>query len=41
VQVVAGDCVLWEPEEEHESGSDDGMVVVVVQTPSPPLPDIV
>ena len=41
VQVVAGDCVLWEPEEDHESGSDDGMVVVVVQTPSPPLPDIV
>jgi quercetin dioxygenase-like cupin family protein len=41
VPVVARDCVLWERGEEHESGSDDGMVVVVVQTPSPPLPDLV
>ncbi len=41
VPVVARDCVLWEPHEEHESGSDEGMVVVIVQTPSPPLPDIV
>ncbi len=41
VPVVARDCVLWEPGEEHESGSEEGMVVVVVQTPSPPLPDIV
>jgi len=41
VPVAAGDCVLWEPGEEHESGSDEGMVVVVVrQTPSRPLPDI-
>lgn len=39
LQVVAGDCVLWEPDKDHESGSDDGMVAVVVQTPSPPLPD--
>jgi hypothetical protein len=41
VPVVARDCVPWEPDEEHESGSDDGMVVIVVQTPSPPLADIV
>jgi quercetin dioxygenase-like cupin family protein len=40
VRLVAGDCVLWEPGEEHESGSDGGMVAVVVQTPVPPLPDI-
>jgi hypothetical protein len=31
--------VLWEPGEEYESGSEEGMMVVVVQTPSPPLPD--
>ena len=36
-----GDAVLWEPGEEHESGTDDGMVAVVVQTPMPPLPDAV
>jgi quercetin dioxygenase-like cupin family protein len=42
VPIAASDCVLWEPGEEHESGSEEGMmVVVVVQTPSPPLPDIV
>ncbi len=41
VPVVARECVLWEPDEEHESGSDEGMVVIVVQTPSPSLPDIV
>lgn len=39
VPIVAPDCVLWEPGEEHESGSEEGMMVVVVQTPSPPLPD--
>lgn len=41
VPAVARDCVLWEPGEEHKSGSEEGTVVVVVQTPSPPLPDIV
>jgi PAS domain S-box-containing protein len=30
--------VLWEPGEEHSSGSDDGMVAVVVQSPVP-LPE--
>ncbi len=35
--IVAPDSVLWEPGEEHESGSEEGMMVVVVQTPSPPL----
>lgn len=33
-----GDAVLWEPGEEHESGTDGGMVAVVIQTPVPPLP---
>jgi hypothetical protein len=33
---VTGDGVLWEPGEEHESGTTDGMVAVVVQTPVPP-----
>lgn len=37
--LVPGDAVLWEPDEEHENGTDEGMVVVVVQTPIPPLPD--
>jgi quercetin dioxygenase-like cupin family protein len=32
-----GDAVLWEPGEEHSSGSDQGMVAVVVQGPVPPL----
>ncbi len=40
VTVVAGDCVLWEPGEEHESGTEAGMVAHVVQTPVPPLPGI-
>lgn len=35
-----GDAVLWEPGEEHESGTDDGMIAIVVQTPVPPLPDL-
>lgn len=39
-RLVPGDAVLWEPGEEHESGTDDGMVVVVVQTPVPPLPGV-
>ena len=35
--LISGDAVLWEPGEEHESGSEDGMLAVVVQTPIPPL----
>jgi quercetin dioxygenase-like cupin family protein len=38
VRLVAGDAVLFEPGEEHTSGSAAGMVVVVVQSPVPPLP---
>jgi hypothetical protein len=38
VALGAGDAVLWEPGEEHSSGSDDGMVVVIVQSPEPPFP---
>ncbi len=34
--LVTGDVVLGEPGEEHESGTTDGMVAVVVQTPVPP-----
>lgn len=39
VSLNPGDTVLWEPGEEHETGTADGMVAVVVQTPIPPLPD--
>ena len=34
----AGEAVLWEPGEEHESGSDVGMVVCVVQSRADPTP---
>jgi quercetin dioxygenase-like cupin family protein len=37
--LVPGDAVLWEPDEEHETGTEDGMVAVVVQTPISPLAD--
>jgi quercetin dioxygenase-like cupin family protein len=37
VALGPGDAVLWEPGEEHSSGSHDGMVAVVVQSPEPPL----
>ncbi|MFN2518253.1 MAG: hypothetical protein ABR604_04290 [Jatrophihabitantaceae bacterium] len=30
--VSAGDAVRWSPQEEHESGSDTGMTVTVVET---------
>ena len=40
VPLSTGDCVMWEPDEDHASGTDDGMLVVVVQTPMPPLPDV-
>jgi quercetin dioxygenase-like cupin family protein len=39
VRLVAGDAVLFEPGEEHASGSSLGMVAVIVQSPSPPLFD--
>ena len=29
--IRAGEAVLWEPGEEHESGSEDGMTVLVVE----------
>ena len=29
--VSTGDVVIWEPGEEHESGSDDGMTATVVE----------
>jgi quercetin dioxygenase-like cupin family protein len=38
VPLVAGDAVLWEPGEEHASGSSGGMVAVIVQSPLPPVP---
>jgi quercetin dioxygenase-like cupin family protein len=33
-QISAGEAVLWEPGEEHESGSEDGMAVLVVEAES-------
>jgi quercetin dioxygenase-like cupin family protein len=36
--IRAGEAVVWEPGEEHESGSDSGMVVCVVQSRSDPAP---
>ncbi len=30
-QIRAGEAVVWEPGEEHESGSDEGMTVLVVE----------
>jgi quercetin dioxygenase-like cupin family protein len=38
VPLVAGDAVLFEPGEQHASGSSVGMVAVIVQSPVPPLP---
>jgi quercetin dioxygenase-like cupin family protein len=29
--IVAGQAVLWSPGEEHESGTDEGMTVVITQ----------
>jgi quercetin dioxygenase-like cupin family protein len=34
----AGEAVVWEPGEQHESGSDGGMVLCVVQSPDDPVP---
>jgi quercetin dioxygenase-like cupin family protein len=33
-QIQEGEAVVWEPGEEHESGSDDGMRVLVVEAES-------
>ncbi|MGW6657239.1 cupin domain-containing protein [Rhodococcus sp. NPDC055024] len=35
VAMSSGDAVLWSPGEIHESGSDEGMLVVIVQSSSP------
>jgi quercetin dioxygenase-like cupin family protein len=32
--ISAGEAVLWEPGEEHESGSPEGMTVLVVEAES-------
>jgi quercetin dioxygenase-like cupin family protein len=32
--IRAGEAVLWRPGEEHESGSDEGMTVLVVEAES-------
>ena len=32
--IEAGEAVLWEPGEEHESSSDEGMTVLVVEAES-------
>ena len=34
--VTAGDVVVWEPGEDHASGSDAGMLVCIVQTTNAP-----
>jgi quercetin dioxygenase-like cupin family protein len=34
IQISAGEAVLWEPGEEHESGSDEGMTALVVEAES-------
>jgi quercetin dioxygenase-like cupin family protein len=35
-EIRAGESVRWSPGESHESGSDDGMLVVIVQANVPP-----
>ncbi len=37
--VTAGDVVVWEPGEEHASGTDSGMLVCIVQTADAPSLD--
>ena len=32
--IQAGEAVLWDPGEEHESGSDEGMTALVVEAES-------
>jgi quercetin dioxygenase-like cupin family protein len=38
VPLGPGEAVLWEPGEQHASGSSGGMVAVIVQSPVPPVP---
>jgi quercetin dioxygenase-like cupin family protein len=33
-QIQAGEAVVWQPGEEHESGSDNGMTALVVEAES-------
>jgi quercetin dioxygenase-like cupin family protein len=33
-EIRAGEAVLWDPGEEHESGSDEGMTALVVEAES-------
>jgi quercetin dioxygenase-like cupin family protein len=32
--IASGEAVVWDPGEEHESGSDEGMTVLVVEAES-------
>jgi quercetin dioxygenase-like cupin family protein len=32
-QISSGEAVVWEEGEEHETGSDDGMVAIVLESP--------
>lgn len=34
VAITAGEAVYWEPGEEHESGSDEGLTALVVEAES-------
>ena len=34
IPIRAGEVVAWEPGEEHESGSDEGMTALVVEAES-------
>ena len=40
VPLGPGEAVLWEPGEQHASGSSGGMVAVIVQSPVPPVPPV-
>jgi hypothetical protein len=31
ISIVAGEAVVWDIGEEHESGSDEGMTAIVVE----------
>jgi hypothetical protein len=37
MDLIPGDAVLWEPGEEHASGSTAGMVAVIVQSTESPV----
>jgi len=36
--IAAGEAVAWDPGEEHESGSDEGMTVLVVEAEALEMP---